>query len=48
LRSSPFIENFIGQYRQRVNFVDDDRILYPDMNETVRFLQEVELDLPEE
>jgi histidine ammonia-lyase len=48
LRSSPFLEDFIGQYRQRVKFIDEDRILYPDMNETVRFLQEVELDLPEE
>jgi histidine ammonia-lyase len=48
LRSSPFLEDFIGQYRKRVKFIDEDRILYPDMNETVRFLQEVELDLPEE
>jgi histidine ammonia-lyase len=48
LRSSPFIEHFIGRYRKKVKFVDDDRILYPDMDETVRFLQEVEIDLPEE
>ncbi len=48
LRSSAFIEDFIGKYRQRVKFVDNDRILYPDINESVRFLQEVELKLPEE
>ncbi len=48
LRSSPFLEDFIGKYRERVKFVDEDRILYPDMNESVRFLQEVELKLPED
>ena len=47
-KSSPYIEDFIARYRERVKFVDDDRILYPDINETVRFLQEVELNLPEE
>jgi histidine ammonia-lyase len=48
LKSSPWIEEFIAKYRERVKFVEDDRIMYPDINESVRFLQEVELDLPEE
>ena len=47
-KSSPYLEEFIGQYRQRVKFLEDDRILYPDINETVKFLQEVELNLSEE
>ena len=47
-KSSPFLEDFIGKYRQRVKFVENDRILYPDINETVKFLQEVELNLSEE
>jgi histidine ammonia-lyase len=47
-KSSPYLEDFVGRYRQRVKFVDEDRILYPDINETVRFLQEVELNLPED
>ncbi len=47
-KSSPYLENFFGQYRERVKFVDDDRIFYPDMNESVKFLQEVELNLPVE
>jgi histidine ammonia-lyase len=46
-RTSPYLEDFFNRYRERVKFIDDDRILYPDMDETVRFLQEVELDLPE-
>ncbi len=47
-KSSPYLEEFIARYRKRVKFVDDDRILYLDINETIRFLQEVELNLPEE
>ncbi|MCK4748027.1 MAG: histidine ammonia-lyase [Bacteroidales bacterium] len=47
-KSSPYLEEFKGFYRQKVKFVDEDRILYPDINETVKFLQEVELQLPEE
>ncbi len=48
LRSSPFLEEFIARYRKRVKFVDNDRILYPDINKTVRFLREEETGLPEE
>jgi histidine ammonia-lyase len=48
LKSSPYIEEFVGKYRQRVDFVNDDRILYPDIIETISFLQEVELNLQEE
>jgi histidine ammonia-lyase len=47
-RSSPYLEDFVSRYRQKVKFVDEDRILYPDIVESIRFLQEVELNLPEE
>jgi histidine ammonia-lyase len=46
--TSPYLEKFYSHYRERVKFVDDDRILYPDMEESVKFLRDVELDLPEE
>lgn len=45
-RTSTFLEDFHAQYRERVDFVDSDRILYPDINESVRFLQEVALSIP--
>jgi histidine ammonia-lyase len=48
VKSSPYLEDFIRKYRERVKFVESDRILYPDINETVSFLQNVELNLPEE
>jgi histidine ammonia-lyase len=47
-KSSPYLENFFSQYRGRVSFVDEDRILYPDLDESVKFLQDVEPELPEE
>jgi histidine ammonia-lyase len=47
-KTSPYLEDFFARYRERVKFIDDDRILYPDMNESVKFMQEVELDLPED
>ena len=35
-------------YRQYVPFVEDDKVMYRDMEASVRFLQDVELELPEE
>ncbi|MFW6327062.1 MAG: histidine ammonia-lyase [Bacteroidota bacterium] len=48
VKSSPFIENFIDQYRDRVKFVQNDKVMYTDIKETVQFLREVVLNLPEE
>ncbi len=47
-KSSTFIENFVRQYRQEVDFVENDRIMYPDMKKSLEFLREVKLDLPKE
>lgn len=48
LKSSPFIENIFNQFRQYVAFVTDDKVMSEDMHQAVRFLQEVELDIPGE
>ncbi len=47
-RSSPFLEKFLEEYRQRVSFVEDDKVMYRDMAQSVNFLREVKLDLPED
>ena len=47
-KSSPFIEDFVAKYRQEVGFVEDDKIMQPEIAKSVRFIEEVELDLPEE
>ncbi len=47
-RTSPFLEKFMEGYREYVSFVDDDKVMYRDMEASVRFLQDVELDLPDD
>jgi histidine ammonia-lyase len=46
-KTSDYLETFLGKYRQYVEFIENDRIMYPDMNKTVNFLQQVDLELPE-
>jgi histidine ammonia-lyase len=46
-KTSDYLETFLGKYRQYVEFIESDRIMYPDMNKTVNFLQQVDLELPE-
>jgi len=48
LSSSPFMEDFMEAYRKKVSFVKDDKVMYRDIDLSVKFLQEVELDLPED
>jgi histidine ammonia-lyase len=38
LISAPIVENFISQYRKVVQFVDEDRILFEDIERTKQFL----------
>ncbi len=46
--TSPYLEKFLEAYREKVSFVKDDKVMYPDIEASVKFLQEVELDLPED
>ena len=47
-RSSSYMEQFLADYRKYVAFVDDDKVMYHDIEASVKFLQKVELDLPED
>ena len=42
-KSSPYIESFLEQYRQRVSFINNDKVMYEDINKSVEFLREIEL-----
>ncbi|PLW95038.1 MAG: histidine ammonia-lyase [Marinilabiliales bacterium] len=44
--SSPFIEDFVSQYRSMVHFVDNDTTMYPLIHNSVQFLHNVEYSLP--
>lgn len=46
-KTSEYLESFLGKYRERVGFIDNDRIMYPYMNKSVTFLREVDLELAE-
>lgn len=43
LKSSPFIENFVSEYRKVVNFVSDDEIMYTHIHNSVKFIQDYSL-----
>ncbi len=47
-RTSPFLEKFLTEYRKYVSFVEDDKVMYHDMESSVQFLRDIELDLPED
>jgi histidine ammonia-lyase len=38
LRTSPYLDDFVSQYRTRVAFVQEDTLMYEGINETIRFL----------
>ncbi|RZJ34256.1 MAG: histidine ammonia-lyase [Flavobacterium sp.] len=44
LRSSDFIETFLGAYRNEVPFVKDDRILHYDIENTIQFLRTFQIE----
>jgi histidine ammonia-lyase len=47
LRTSPWLENFLKQYRERVSFIHEDKVMYQDMEESVQFLKSVNPELPD-
>lgn len=40
LKSSPFLEKLMKEYRKNVNFLENDEIMYKDIEASVKFLQE--------
>lgn len=48
LKSSPFLEKFIAEYRKVVNFVHNDQIMYKDIQASIEFLKNYRLVLPKE
>lgn len=47
LKSSVFIENFIESYREKVDFITEDKIMYPEIEKSVQFLRTVPLNIPD-
>ena len=47
-KSSVFIEEFIEEFRKHVSFIENDKIMYKEIQKSVEFIQNVELQLPDE
>jgi len=46
-KSSDFIEEFVHAYREKVDFVENDKVMYPEIAKSVEFLREVPLNIPD-
>lgn len=40
VKTSPFLERMLENYRERVSFITNDKVMYEDINKTVDFLRE--------
>jgi len=47
LKTSPYLEEFMGKYRKVVPFVNHDKIMHYEIEKSVTFLQEVDYELPD-
>lgn len=47
-KSSPYIESFVTEYRKVVDFIDVDKVMQPEIAKSVKFIEDYELNLPEE
>ena len=43
-KSSPYIENFLKEYRKEVPFIKDDIVMYTEINKTRAFLNRIKID----
>lgn len=39
LKTSPYLEKLLAAYRKSVDFIDDDKVMYKDINKSVEFLR---------
>ena len=42
-KSAPVLEQIMEAYRSRVKFIENDKVMYEDINASVKFLREVAL-----
>lgn len=43
IKTSPVLENFLKEYRKNVEFVSEDKIMYKEIDASIRFLQKYEV-----
>ncbi len=43
VKTSPYLEGIVAKYRERVKFIEEDQVMFTDINETVQFLRDIKL-----
>ena len=46
-KTSSFLEDFVKKFREKVAFVDDDKIMHDEIMKSIQFVREVEFELPD-
>jgi len=46
-KSSPIIEEFVKKYRTYVQFIEEDKVMYDEINKSIQFLREADYSLPD-
>jgi histidine ammonia-lyase len=46
-KTSPYLEEFVSAYRKVVPFIESDTLMYPHIEQTIHFLRQVPIDLPD-
>jgi histidine ammonia-lyase len=44
-KTSGFLEGFVARYREKVAFVEDDKIMHDEIEKSIQFLQEVDYEI---
>jgi len=47
-KTSDFLEQILAGYREKVDFIENDKVMYSDIHATVDYIREVRLDIPGE
>jgi histidine ammonia-lyase len=47
LKTSAFLEKIISDFREKVEFIDNDKIMYKEIEKAFQFLDKIEINLPE-
>jgi len=45
VKTSAFLENFVRKYREKVDFVEDDKIMHDEIMKSIQFVREVDFEL---
>ncbi len=46
-KTGSYLESFVSKYRERVPFVDQDKMMYPEIEKSVQFLRSVPIEIPD-